>query len=74
MGQQRFTLFKCNFKIKQKEVKPWVGFPRWLSGKESACNAGDWGLLAPWKKSCDQPQSEQAGSRNLHPDGGAADR
>ena len=22
-----------------------MGFPRWLSGKESACNAGDLGLI-----------------------------
>ena len=24
---------------------PWVRFPWWLSGKESACNAGDLGLI-----------------------------
>ena len=28
----------------QKEIKSEVGLPRWLSGKESSCNAGDEGL------------------------------
>ena len=29
----------------------WVGLPRWLSGKESACNAGDPGLIPGWGRS-----------------------
>ena len=27
------------------------GLPRWLSGKESACNAGDVGLIPEWRRS-----------------------
>ena len=28
-----------------------VGFPKWLSDKESACNAGDLGLIPGWGRS-----------------------
>ena len=27
------------------------GFPRWLSGKESACNAADLGSISGWRRS-----------------------
>jgi len=28
-----------------------VGFPKWLSDKESACNAGELGLIPGWGRS-----------------------
>ena len=27
------------------------GFPRWLGGKESACNARELGLISGWRRS-----------------------
>ena len=27
------------------------GFPQWLSSKESACNAGELGLISAWRRS-----------------------
>ena len=27
------------------------GFPQWLSSKESACNAGELGLISGWRRS-----------------------
>ena len=29
----------------------WVGLPRWLSGEESTCNAGDLGLIPGSRRS-----------------------
>ena len=30
-------------------ISSWVGFPGGSDGKESACSAGDWGLIAGWE-------------------------
>ena len=30
-------------------ISSWVGFPGGSDGKESACSAGDWGLITGWE-------------------------
>ena len=34
---------------------PWYGLSRWLSGEESACNAGDMGLIPRFQMVKNQP-------------------
>ena len=38
-------LTRHNYSNKFRSLQPRTGLPRWLSGKESACNAGDMGLI-----------------------------